>query len=88
MISINYMKTKSLKILTENNDLLTMAISNCLSSLILKIPSKFSVWCVFAKFNTKSNQIITGGWLLTIIEKLVKIPANFDTGGIPIFIEK
>jgi len=53
MISINYMKKKSLKILAENNDLLTMAISNCLFSPILKIRSKFSAWCVFVKFNTK-----------------------------------
>ena len=29
MTSINYMKTKSLKILEENNDLLTMAIIHC-----------------------------------------------------------
>lgn len=49
MTSINYMKTKSLKILAENNDLLTMAISNCLFSPLLKIPAEFSAWCVFAK---------------------------------------
>lgn len=27
----------------------TMAISNCLFSPLLKIPTEFSAWCVFAK---------------------------------------
>lgn len=49
MTSINYMKTKSLKILAENNDLLTMAISNCLFSPTSENPRGFSVWCLLAK---------------------------------------
>lgn len=32
MTSINYMKTKSLKILAENNDLLTLYINNSRNS--------------------------------------------------------
>lgn len=40
---------KSIFVLKLNNDLPTMAVSNCPFSLLLKTPQEFSAWCLLLK---------------------------------------